>query len=285
MNYITIIGVAITAITALSTFAVWLCHLHSAAAAELWSGGFNEDAVKEFIPPKYTAEGGTLKNGPIDKTIARLLLKDRKFHVILILGESGSGKSVLMQRVCRRLILGSALGKYHLKMCNASELSDFKELEGKEEENKKTILFLDGLDEYHSFFARHTSREMEKIFIELNNALKTYGRVVISARKSFYKENSIGFSRLSFRLMGNETQKSLKINLEGLAEEQISHYLRHSQRLGREEAKRCVKLVKASGEILTMPLFLRNLTLLSADVKYTNSYMVYEAIINNWSSG
>lgn len=110
------------------------------------------------------------------------------------MGESGVGKSFLCLKVYHRLISRAVTRGCDLKYVNATMLENFDKL-GKNPNAKKTILFLDGLDEYHQFLKPHDLQAKKELYYNLHRALSEYGRVVISARSNYYTVNKeLGYS-------------------------------------------------------------------------------------------
>ncbi|MCD8013654.1 MAG: hypothetical protein LUG99_10840 [Lachnospiraceae bacterium] len=251
---------------------------------EFWKLPFS-NRIKEYLPLQYAATGCSGRcSRNADRFIVKLLQKKNGPRLILITGESGAGKSFLMQKVCHTLIIKN--GRRHkMKYVNAVSLHDFKELSG-DKELSEQILFLDGLDEYEDFLKAQTGKELLAIFSDLQCSLKKYGRVVISVRNAFYMQNREHFEHLAFRLAGNEVQPIVKIAINGLNQRQIQKYLRHKMHVGADEVKKCLKMVSASEEVLSRPLFLRFLTSLSEDYQVTNPdmnlYEIYERILTGW---
>ena len=144
-----IMASAVTIIVAVVGLARWLNHFKQLISKELWENAFHWK-IKEYIAPQYTIEGWNGKKGEIDRLLAKLLMKNHQARTVLVVGESGVGKSFLCVKIYHRLIFRAVTRGYHLKYVNAALLDSFNEL-GNDPEARKTILFLDGLDVYPQF--------------------------------------------------------------------------------------------------------------------------------------
>lgn len=236
--------------------------------------------IKGYIHPSYTIEGWNGKQGKIDKLLAKMLLKRHPAHMVLVVGESGVGKSFLCVKILHRLIFRTALRGHFLKYVNAASLEKFKKL--KDKNAKKTILFLDGLDEYPQFLKRHDPKVTKEFYYNLHKVLSEYERVVICARSNYYMANKDDVYGVCYHLAGCDTQKVVKVTLTGLEDQQIRKYLKQSLKLKDDKIEKCIQLVHCSREILSRPVFLRFLELLPENINYGNSYMVYEEIVEKW---
>lgn len=236
--------------------------------------------IKGYIHPSYTIEGWNGKQGKIDKLLAKMLLKRHPARMVLVVGESGVGKSFLCVKILHRLIFRTALRGHFLKYVNTASLEKFKKL--KDKNAKKTILFLDGLDEYPQFLKLHDPEITKEFYYNLHKVLSEYERVVICARSNYYMANQKNVYWVCYHLAGCDTQKVVKVTLTGLEDQQIRKYLKQSLKLKDDKIEKCIQLVHCSREILSRPVFLHFLELLPKDINYGNSYKVYEEIVEKW---
>ena len=247
---------------------------------KLWSNTFPWK-IKNYIPPQYTIEGWNKKKGKIDKLLAKLLLKKHRVRTVLVLGESGVGKSFLCIKTHHRLIFRSVLRRHYIKRVNAAMLENFNELEDCPDADK-TILFLDGLDEYHQFLKPHDQQEIKDLYYNLHKVLSKYARVVIFARSNYYNANKEHVDWVCYQLAECDMKKVVKVTLTGLADQQIEEYLKRNLKLKKDKIEKCIRLVHSSREILSRPVFLHFLEILPEGINYSNSYNVYEEIVEGW---
>lgn len=273
VSVLTIVGVVFAPIKR-------LLHLRKSISEELWAYGLSWK-IKDYINPQYTVEGWNGKQGIIDKLLAKLLLKSHPARMVFVVGESGAGKSFLCVKILHRLIFRTAMKGHLLKYVNAAKLENFDELE-KDPYAKKTILFLDGLDEYHQFLKPHDPQITKDFYNKLLKVLSEYGRVVISARSNYYFANKDEVNRVCYQLAGCKMQNVVKVTLTGLEDHQIRKYLKQNLKLKDDKIEKCIKLVHCSKEILSKPMFLYFLETLPGDINYSNSYKVYEEIVEAW---
>lgn len=273
VSVLTIVGVVFAPIKR-------LLHLRKSISEELWAYGLSWK-IKDYINPQYTVEGWNGKQGIIDKLLAKLLLKSHPARMVFVVGESGAGKSFLCVKILHRLIFRTAMKGHLLKYVNAAKLENFDELE-KDPFAKKTILFLDGLDEYHQFLKPHGPQITKDFYNNLLNVLSKYGRVVISARSNYYFANKDEVNRVCYQLAGCKMQNVVKVTLTGLGDHQIRKFLKQNLKLKDDKIEKCIKLVHCSKEILSKPMFLHFLETLPGDFNYSNSYKVYEEIVKAW---
>ncbi len=275
-----IMASAVTIIVAFVGLARWLNHFKQLISNELWENAFHWK-IKEYIAPQYTIEGWNGKKGEIDRLLAKLLMKNHQARTVLVVGESGVGKSFLCVKIYHRLIFRAVTRGYHLKYVNAALLDSFNEL-GNDPEVRKTILFLDGLDEYPQFLRIHTPEIINELYYNLHKKLSEYGRVVICARDRYYNENKKNVDWVCYHLAGCDVRKVVKVTLTGMEDQQIRKYLKKNLKLTDDKIKRCIDLVHSSKEILSRPVFLRFLEELPTEISYSNSYKVYEEIVKKW---
>lgn len=278
-KYLSVIASVITIIGVPFALFKGLFHMKS-ISEELWNNAF-QWKIKDYINPQYTIEGWNKKKGKIDKLLPKLLLKNHQVRMVLVVGESGVGKSFLCIKAYHRLIFRTVMRRYYLKYVNATMLENFDELRNNPNANK-TILFLDGLDEYHQFLKPHDLQATKELYYNLHRALSEYGRVVIVARSNYYIANKDHVDWVCYHLAGCDMTKVVKVTLKGLEDQQIRKYLKRNLKLKDDKIERCIHLVHSSKEILSRPVFLQFLEMLPEDINYSNSYKVYEEIVKAW---
>lgn len=279
-KFLSAIAAAITIISAILVFLKKLFYLRKSIFEELWNNAFPWK-IKNYIDPRYTIEEGKTRKRKLDKLLTKLLLKNNQKRIVLVVGESGVGKSFLCVKVYHRLIIRTAAKGHHLKYVNAAMLENFDELRNNPNA-KKTILFLDGLDEYHQFLKPHDLQETKELYFNLHKVLSEYGRVVISARSNYYIVNKDHVDWVCYHLAGCDMQKVIRITLTGLEDKQIQKYLKQKLKLKNDKIEKCIHLVHSSKEILSRPVFLQFLEILPEGINYVNSYKVYEEIVKAW---
>jgi len=279
-KYLGVISSILAIIGGIFAFFRQLFHFIKPISEELWNNAFPW-RMKNYITLQYTIEGWNKKKGKIDRLLTKLLLKNHPAHMVLVVGESGVGKSFLCVKVYHRLIFRTVTKRRYLKYVNATMLENFDELSNNPNA-KKTILFLDGLDEYHQFLKQHDQQTTKELYYHLHRVLSEYGRVVIFARSNYYIANKNHVDWVCYHLAGCDMKKVVKVTLTGLKDQQIRKYLKRNLKLQDDKIEKCIHLVHSSREILSRPVFLQFLETLPEDINYSNSYKVYEEIVKAW---
>lgn len=278
-EYLSAIASVIAIIGAVFAVFKLVSHLMKSISEELWNNAF-QWKIKDYIDTQYIIEGWD-KKGKIDKLLPKLLLKNHQARVVLVVGESGVGKSFLCVKAYHRLIFRTVTRGHHLKYVNATMLENFDEL-GNNPDAGKTILFLDGLDEYHQFLKVQDPQTTKELYYNLHKVLSDYGRVVIAARSNYYISNKEHMDWVCYHLAGCDLKKIVKVTLTGLGDQQIRKYLKRNLKLKDDKIEKCIDLVHSSREILSRPVFLQFLEMLPENINYSNSYKVYEEIVKAW---
>lgn len=280
INEIILSAMATAIVSAIFALIKKMSDLKKLLSEELWENHLPWRIVG-YINPQYNIEGWKGKRGIVDKQLAKLLLKSHPARMVLVVGESGAGKSFLCVKILHRLIFRTAMKGHLLKYVHAARLENFDELD-KNPNAQKTILFLDGLDEYHQFLELHDLQTTKELYDNLLKVLGGYGRVVISARSNYYFANKDQVNRVCYQLAGCNMQNIVKVTLTGLEDQQIRKYLKQNLKLKDDKIEKCIQLVHCSKEILSKPMFLQFLDVLPKDINYSNSYKVYEEIVKAW---
>ncbi|ANU52752.1 recombinase family protein [Acutalibacter muris] len=125
-KYLGAIASALAILGALFAWIKWLFHIKT-NSEDLRNLAYHGN-IKDYINCQYTIEGWNGKRGKIDRLLPKLLFKNRQVGMVLVLGESGVGKSFLCVKAYHRLILRTVLKQHRLKYFNASELENFDKL-------------------------------------------------------------------------------------------------------------------------------------------------------------
>ncbi|WP_320042602.1 hypothetical protein [uncultured Desulfobacter sp.] len=223
------------------------------------------------------------KNMPVTKFIRNY---DGNTRCILILAGSGFGKTTLMLRLHLRIECAQLfpLSKY-TSFATLKEAIQ-RQIERVDQDTYKTILLLDGFDEYPAAWT-----DRIKAFDKLSSLSRDYQRVVITCRTTFYEQGD-GSSSLP------EQEGNILIKqLQPFTEEQIDTFLKI--KFGKKpfyllnpayySARNTVFPKSQSGKRLLCKVFKRPLLLdyinelhksQEVDLKYT--YTIYRFCADRW---
>lgn len=138
-KYLGAIASAVAIASASFALIKWLFHIKT-NSEDLRNFAYHGN-IKDYINCQYTIEGWNGKKEIIDRLLPKLLLKNRQVGMVLMLGESGVGKSFLCVKSYHRLILRTVLKGHHLKYSNASELENFDKLRNDPNAKKNNTIF------------------------------------------------------------------------------------------------------------------------------------------------
>lgn len=228
------------------------------------------------------------------KILARLILKGKIKHSFLV-APTGIGKTTFLVNLfisLKKLTVGKNSKKIVLgKVYSGKTEMKINELI-KSGESKKTILLLDGLDEFYTDEYNSSNDfwdSFNKTWDSLRNEkLKYFSLVIITVREQFLEYDKKGTSS---KIVGI-TSKTINnnpisfINIQEFNNKQIETYISKRYKKSKYHTREVISKIRNSNpELLSIPLILDFLEYIS--VEKLSSYglikfEIYEAIIDGW---
>ena len=217
----------------------------------------------------------------LDDYLLKELPEDNAIHHILILADSGMGKTSFLLNYYaynqkKRDSLRIAL--VPLGISNADEYID------KIENKNETVIFLDALDEDTKAIKDHRNR-----LSSLMKKCTLFKRVVITCRTQFFPSDEeipkeTGIVRVGDRKAGEFGVYTFnKLYLSPLSDNQVAIYLKNRFKWDRNKRKKGKLLIDKISNLKVRPMLLANIPDLidnKAEIQY--SFQLYEIMIYNW---
>ncbi len=202
---------------------------------------------------------------------------------LIVLADSGMGKTAFLLNYYARhrrrwwwQLRGIELKLVPLNQPDAGEMIGAVP----EADRKRTVLFLDALDEDQKAIADHRQRLSELIGLS-----RQFKSVVITCRSQFFpKDEEIPTDTgliTALPTKGSKKYSLQKIYLAPFTDEQVDTYLRRSYRRGRrrEEAR---KVVRQIPDLVSRPLLLTYVEDLIANKGIKFTFQMYETVVEKW---
>ena len=224
-----------------------------------------------------------LTRTPLFASMDRLLRSPGTTRFLIILADSGMGKTAfLLNYYARhRRRWGWNLPGIELKLVPLNQPDANETIKAvPEADRKKTILFLDALDEDQQAIADHRKRLGE--LIELS---KKFRAVVITCRSQFFpKDEEIPTATGVITTLPTEGSKEYflqKLYLSPFSDEQVDKYLcrRYGWGRRRTEAREVVKRIP---DLVARPLLLTYVEDLIASRGVKSAFQMYETVVQRW---
>jgi len=220
---------------------------------------------------------------PLFSAMDRILRSPGTERFLIILADSGMGKTAFLlnyyarhRRRWRWRRRGIELKLVPLNQPDAGETIAAVP----DADRKKTVLFLDALDEDQKAIADHRQRISE--LIELSRKFRS---VVITCRSQFFpKDEEIPTDTgviTTLPKQGPGQYFLQKLYLSPFTDEQVDMYLRRRYRWGRrrEEAREVVRRIP---DLVARPLLLTYVEDLTADKGIEFAFQMYETVVQKW---
>ena len=224
-----------------------------------------------------------LTRTPLFASMDRLLRSPGTTRFLIILADSGMGKTAfLLNYYARhRRRWGWRLPGIELKLVPLNQPDANEMIKAvPEADRKKTILFLDALDEDQQAIANHRKRLVE--LIELS---KRFRAVVITCRSQFFpKDEEIPTATGVITTLPADGSKEYflqKLYLSPFSDEQVDKYLcrRYGWGRRRTEAREVVKRIP---DLVARPLLLTYVEDLTASRGVEHAFQMYEMVVQRW---
>jgi hypothetical protein len=220
---------------------------------------------------------------PLFSAMDRILHSPGTERFLIVLADSGTGKTAFLLNYYARhrrrwwwQLRGIELKLVPLNQPDATEMIAAVP----EADRKKTVLFLDALDEDQKAIAGHRQRLSKLIGLS-----QKFRSVVITCRSQFFlKDEEIPTDTGVITTLPTKDSKRYslqKLYLAPFTDEQVDTYLRRTFRWGRrrEEARNVVRQIP---DLVVRPLLLTYVEDLLANKDIKLTFQMYETVVEKW---
>ena len=198
----------------------------------------------------------------------------------LVLADSGMGKTTFMLRLFRECLLNCSLRKrLATKLIPLSQkncLQSIEEIENQE----KTILLLDALDENGEAI-----KDYESFFEELLRVTEGFNKIVITCRTQFFPNRAtepVETGRIRVGT-GKKKEEIIKKYISPFSDEEVKLYLKKQYRFNKKKQKQAYQIITKVPVLMARPVILNWINFLcDSTEEFKYSYQIYSAIIDKW---
>ncbi len=218
-----------------------------------------------------------------------------KFY--LVLADSGMGKTTFMINLYVRYnFFFNRHNKYKIKLIpfgyQGNVIEKIKEI--KKEEIPNTILLLDAFDEYTKILPPTESDKLtdderfRKVLDEVIETVQDFREVVITSRTQYFPGEEDQPYELKIPTFDSKGFHTLaKFYLSPFDDKEIRRYLNKKYGIlrvwNRKKKQKARRIVSNSPKLMVRPMLLSYIDyLVDGDQHYTNTYDIYDALINKW---
>ncbi len=218
-----------------------------------------------------------------------------KFY--LVLADSGMGKTTFMINLYARYnAVFNVHKKYKIELIpfgyQGNVIEKIKEI--KKEEIPNTILLLDAFDEYTKILpptepdGLTDDERFRQVLDEVIETVQDFREVVITSRTQYFPGEEGQPYELKIPTFDNKGFHTLaKFYLSPFDDKEIRHYLNKKYGIvrvwNRKKKQKARRIVHNSPKLMVRPMLLSYIDyLVDGDQHYTNTYEIYEALINKW---
>ncbi len=257
----------------------------------------------QYDSPTREEEPGYRSNIPNKKPLIPFFIKTAfnekkvsdKFY--LVLADSGMGKTTFLINLFIRYNSFSNFNRhYNIKLFpfgyNGDILEKIKEIP--KEEISKTILLLDAFDEYSKILPPvtpdgHTDDERFcKVLDEVVKAVQDFREVVITSRTQYLPRQEDKDYKLQIPSFDeNGFHKLVKLYLSPFDDKEIRSYLNKKYGVlkfwNKKKKQKAFEIIHNSSKLMVRPMLLYYIDFLIEDnQQYSNTYQIYDALVNKW---
>jgi uncharacterized protein YjbI with pentapeptide repeats len=264
---------------------------------ELGEGPFDTETINRsiqyYIRPRFSnldparekemRHALTLAIGDLFKQVDLFLDQDSGYHHLLILADSGTGKtSFILNYYAYNLRKRNAKHKISLVPLG---LKDADGWIAKIPDKKERVIFLDALDEDTKAIQDHRQR-----ISDLMMACEGFKRVVITCRTQFFSRDEeipvkTGVVRISPRKAGEKGRYEFrKLYLAPFDDNDVTHYIKQRYPFWNyPRRKKAFEIVEKIPLLTVRPMLLAHIPdLIEHGVGIKTSYQLYEVMVEAW---
>lgn len=204
----------------------------------------------------------------MDFCVQLLIEKQNKNLYLLILADSGVGKTTLMQYIFKKYVQHFPQIKLAFIYCGENTDSEIDSIDDK----KNTILLLDALDEDIAL-----RKDFKTRLINLNNKLFHFDKVIVSTRTQLFVSRTNEW----LHLRGKTSFES--ILLDQFTKKEAKKYLSIKYSSDNSKRERAFRVFDKNPSFFKRPLLLSYFDDLLDETKFEYNYQVFEHLVKKWS--
>jgi len=220
----------------------------------------------------------------LDKYLSKEIPEQNAYHHILILADSGMGKtSFVLNYYARNKQKKRNQHKIYIVPLGKKSADEFID---KIQNKKDVVIILDALDE-----DQQAIKDYNKRIAELMEKCSNFKRVVITSRTQFFPSDEeipkeTGIAKVGAKHLGEEGAYTfLKLYLSPFSDEQVEAYLKKFYKWRFKERKKAFDLIKKIENLKVRPMLLSHIPYILDQTKgneIKHSYELYDIMIEGW---